>query len=73
MQQPFFIASLSLGWGFGEWDGWGSGFTHLSSRYSTSATTWTDTITKIHSVLLNGCKKDTRELDGCRRRGDKVR
>jgi len=63
MQQPFFIASLSLGWGFGEWDGWGSGFTHLSSRYSTSATTWTDTITKIHSVLLNGCKKDTRVLD----------
>lgn len=41
---------------------------NLSSRYNTSATTWTDTITSIHSVLENGCKNDTRveERDGCK-------
>jgi len=33
---------------------------NLSSRYRTSATTWTDNPTRIHNVLPNGCKKDPR-------------
>lgn len=39
-----------------------------SNKYKTSATTCTDTITKIHKVLLNGCKNDTKveDLDGCK-------
>lgn len=39
---------------------------NLSKRYSTKATTCTDTITSIHKVLLNGCKNDTsvEDLDG---------
>lgn len=38
-----------------------------SRRYRTRATTCTDTITRIQSVLLNGCRKDTKvdDLDGC--------
>lgn len=37
-----------------------------SSKYRTSATTCTDTITRIQRVLLNGCKKETRvdDLEG---------
>lgn len=37
-----------------------------SRRYRTRATTCTDTITRIHRVLLNGCKNDTNvdDLDG---------
>lgn len=42
---------------------------NLSRRYNTSATTCTDTMTRIHKVLLNGCKKDTNvdDLEGCRK------
>lgn len=39
------------------------GNANLSNRYNTRATTCTDTITNIHNVLLNGCKKDTSVLD----------
>lgn len=37
-----------------------------SRRYKTRATTCTETITNIHSVLLKGCKNDTNvdERDG---------
>ena len=37
-----------------------------SRRYSTKATTWTDTMTKIHSVSRKGCRNDTSVDDfGC--------
>lgn len=33
---------------------------NLSSKYSTSATTCTDSPTRIHSVSWNGCRNDAR-------------
>lgn len=36
---------------------------NLSSKYRTSATTWTEPMTSTQSVWLNGCKNDTRVED----------